>query len=237
MSLTQTEKPQPILTSESNFRFGCHDNIPCFTQCCRDVNIYLTPYDVLRLRRALKIGSAEFLSKYTLSFLGGLTNIPVVQFKMDPTTLYCQFVKDSGCTVYEDRPWACRMFPLDITPMKGEYRLFAGKERCLGVLENTSWKVKDWLTTQGVEPYTEMELAYQRIIPPGFKPVQRMEAGSGNPLYLAYDLDRFAQLLEDQRFRTSYALDDDRIAFLRENDEEMLKLAFRHIRSQMDELC
>ena len=42
---------------------------------------------------------------------------PIVVLKMKDVELKrCFFVSEEGCTVYEDRPWACRMFPLD----KGE---------------------------------------------------------------------------------------------------------------------
>ena len=57
--------------------FACKDTHLCFTQCCRDVSIFLTPYDVLRLRRAAD-GISEFLARYTLHFLAKGTNIPVV---------------------------------------------------------------------------------------------------------------------------------------------------------------
>ncbi|MCX7823457.1 MAG: hypothetical protein N2260_08460, partial [Syntrophobacterales bacterium] len=75
------------MTGESRITFACHENLPCFTQCCRDVNIYLTPYDVLRLRQALNMGSSEFLNRYTHSFLAKLTHIPVVQLRMDENSL------------------------------------------------------------------------------------------------------------------------------------------------------
>ena len=111
----QSTPAEQNLTENSPFHFACHDALPCFTQCCKDVNIYLTPYDVLRLRQALRIGSSEFLAKYTRSFLARVTNIPVVQLLMDPQSLRCPFVAEEGCQVYENRPWACRMFPLDLS--------------------------------------------------------------------------------------------------------------------------
>ena len=43
-------KEYPRLSPESKFRFSCHKGLSCFTQCCGDVNIFLTPYDVLRLK-------------------------------------------------------------------------------------------------------------------------------------------------------------------------------------------
>jgi len=43
------------------FQFNCNPGVSCFTQCCQDVTIVLTPYDVLRLKNGLKISSGEFM--------------------------------------------------------------------------------------------------------------------------------------------------------------------------------
>ncbi len=225
-----------LLTDVSPFHFACHDALPCFTQCCKDVNIYLTPYDVLRLRNVLNLGSAEFLAKHTQHFLAKVTNIPVVQLLMDQQTLYCPFVAGSGCQVYENRPWACRMFPLDLSPLDGKYHLIAGKERCMGLFERGNRTVGEWLENQGITPYTEMEREYQAVVPERFRPGAAMNEGLGRVLFLAYDLDRFSELLKNNAFRKLYDVDEEMLQRVREDGEEMLRLAFRYIRAQMNEL-
>ena len=52
-----------VLTSEDDFRFECRPGLECFTRCCRDITIFLTPYDVLRMKNALNISSGDFLSE------------------------------------------------------------------------------------------------------------------------------------------------------------------------------
>ncbi len=224
------------LTESGTFHFACNDSLPCFTQCCRDVNIYLSPYDILRLRKALGgMDSAGFLARYTQNFLAKVTNIPVVQLLMDRQTLRCPFVTERGCSVYLDRPWACRMFPLDLAP-GGEYTLIAGKERCKGLLEPGSASVGRWLEGQGVGRYAEMEKEYLAVVPERFKPGAAMNEGLGRVLFLAYDLDRFARLLDDPRFCSFYDVDDAMLARVETDGEELLRLAFRYIRAQMEEL-
>jgi hypothetical protein len=49
------------LTKESKFRFSCHPGVPCFTNCCRNMNIILTPYDIIRLKNRLGLTSDMFL--------------------------------------------------------------------------------------------------------------------------------------------------------------------------------
>ncbi len=227
---------QAVLTGSDSFQFACNDGLPCFTQCCRDVNIYLTPYDVLRLRRALKIGSHEFLTTYTRTFLLKDVNIPAVQFAMDPDTLYCKLVTPEGCKVYEDRPWACRMFPLDTAGQSGQYCIFYDTARCMGLSEPNTWKVDEWLAGQGVDRYVEIEAVFQALIPPPDSPVLGIGPGLGRLLFLAYDLDQFDKLLDDKSFLDLNQIDEGMVRTARENDEEMLLLAYRHIRAQMDYL-
>ena len=196
------------LTEESPFNFACHDALPCFTQCCKDVNIYLTPYDTLRLRQALQIGSSEFLAKYTRSFLAKAGNIPVVQLLMDSQTLCCPFVSEEGCRVYENRPWACRMFPLDLVhllpgfgslPAKNAVRdSSSGPGARSGIGSNPGLSLE----------YAEMDREYQSVVPEGFKPGVPMNEGLGRVLFVAYDLDRFAELLRDRHFLKFHEIDD-----------------------------
>lgn len=223
------------LRSTDTLNFSCQDTLPCFTQCCRDVNIYLTPYDVLRLRRALRMKSSEFLARYTRHFLEKSTGLPIVQLLMDSETLFCKLVSPSGCTVYHDRPWACRMFPLDLTGKEGEYRLIAKGDRCLGLKERNSWTVQDWLVSQNVEEYLIMEQAFREIMPASYRPGSNLGAGLGKVIYLAYDLDRLEELFEDKRIRDLYEINDNLFQKIRKDDEALLRLAFRYIRTQLEE--
>ncbi len=232
----QSAPAEPNLTETSLFHFACHDALPCFTQCCKDVNIYLTPYDVLRLRQSLGIGSGEFLAKYTRSFLAGVTNIPVVQLLMDHQSLCCPFVTDEGCQVYENRPWACRMFPLDLASDQSKFRLVSAKERCKGLSERSHVSVGHWLESQAVREYVEMDREFQSVVPAHFKPGAPMNEGLGRVLFVAYDLDRFAELLKDSRFLMFHEVDEHMLSLVRKDMKELLKLAFRYIRAQMDEL-
>jgi Fe-S-cluster containining protein len=228
-----------ILTRESGFQFACHADLPCFTQCCRDVNIYLTPYDVLRLRRALEMGSQEFLAKHTRHFVGKDSHIPMVWLAMDEQTLYCKLVSDRGCQVYGDRPWACRMYPLDLADQDVHYRFIVTQERCFGLREKRALTVQQWLDDQDVAPYLEMERGFQQIMPPVMpaviQPGQEMDAGLDRLMFLAYDLDRFSRMLEDRHFRDVYDVDDEMLARLKEDEEALLLLAFRYIRAQLEE--
>ena len=52
------------LDADGSFRFHCHPGVPCFTECCRELELGLTPYDVLRLKQALDLNSRQFFEHY-----------------------------------------------------------------------------------------------------------------------------------------------------------------------------
>ncbi|MDY6911644.1 MAG: YkgJ family cysteine cluster protein, partial [Chloroflexota bacterium] len=109
----------PRLSVEDNFKFACHPGVPCFGKCCANVNIFLTPYDVLRMKTALGISSTEFLEKYTIPLSLEENQLPVILLKMaEDAEKKCPFVSDEGCTIYNDRPWSCRMYPLGLASSK-----------------------------------------------------------------------------------------------------------------------
>jgi len=101
------------LAANETFPFTCHPGVSCFDACCGDVNIILTPLDVLQLSRRLGVGTRKFLEDWTLNPITKDLHLPVVMLKMkDQEGRRCPFLGDKGCSVYEHRPWACRMYPL-----------------------------------------------------------------------------------------------------------------------------
>ena len=96
--------------------------------------------------------------------------------------------------------------------------------------------VGDWLESQGVHEYAEMDREFQSVVPARFKPGAPMNEGLGRVLFIAYDLDRFAELLKDSRFLMFHDVDEQMLTLAGKDMKELLKLAFRYIRAQMDEL-
>lgn len=74
---------QPVrLGPDSRFQFRCHPDVKCFTQCCRGINIILTPYDIIGLKNRLGLASEEFLAVYTELQMLEKTDVPVVTLKL-----------------------------------------------------------------------------------------------------------------------------------------------------------
>ncbi len=132
---------EAIMPVHGQFNFQCGPGVGCFTRCCQDVTIVLTPYDILRLKNRLGITSEDFIDQYTLPLTKPDSGLPVFILKMgeDPDKR-CPFVtSDQGCAVYSERPWACRMYPLDTREGEEgdeEYFITADPKQCLGLAEN-----------------------------------------------------------------------------------------------------
>ncbi|RMD60402.1 MAG: YkgJ family cysteine cluster protein, partial [Nitrospirae bacterium] len=147
------------------FNFACHKEIECFTLCCRNVDIDLYPYDILRMKNHLGITSEEFLSKYTFTVFKDNPNFPNVKLRlMDDDTKRCPFLTEDGCGIYRDRPDACRTYPLERAvslapfnlPMRREFYFLVQQPICKGHFEEKKWTVKQWIEDQELKPFNDM---------------------------------------------------------------------------------
>ncbi len=217
---------EEILGPDDRFHFTCHGGLECFTHCCRDVTIFLTPYDVLRMRRHLQMGSREFLDKYTL--ISQAHVIPLVLLKMDEENdKRCQLVTEQGCTIYEDRPWACRMFPLDLGE-EGGYRLAAGPERCKGIGQGEERRVRHYLEEQGTKPYEVAEKAYLAVTrDPRVADLDVENPAIFKMIFMAtYNLDAFREFVFESTFLQRFSLPVERVDKIRIDDEALLEFGY-----------
>jgi hypothetical protein len=231
----------PRLGPDDRFQFGCHPGVSCFTCCCRDVNIFLSPYDVLRLKRRLGITSGEFLDRYTLTPVQKDMRTPVVVLRMQENAeKTCPLLDQAGCSVYPDRPWPCRMYPLGLAAQKdtpdgwrGERFYFLLKEQeCRGFEEPRQWTVREWLDDQGMDAYDEWGEAYKELTLHRF-----FEDGgilSPQKLHMfftaCYDLDRFREFVFGSTLLQRFEVDEDFVYEMRTEDEALLRFAFLWVR-------
>ena len=219
------------LEREHPFRFNCYSGVSCFTQCCQDITIVLTPFDVLRLKNSLEISSDEFLEKHTIIIPKKKRLIPLVILKMNEEDKKCPFVTPQGCTVYDDRPWPCRMYPLDMND-DGTFSLITDSSRCKGLNEDDKQKISDWLEDQGIAPYDEMNEHFSSLT----IQLQAQELDIDNPkvqqmTFMAlYNLDKFRDFVFKSTFLDRLEVEPERIEKIRNNDEDLLLLAFDWIK-------
>ncbi len=142
------------------FRFNCHPGVICFTDCCRSLELSLSPYDVIRLCSGLGISATEFLDRYAMVAVIPEEPLPQVMLAMDEKNAdRCPFVSNAGCRVYPDRPAACRAYPLGrgISMNDGggiaERYVVLNENHCRGFAEAREQTPRTWLADQGLEPY------------------------------------------------------------------------------------
>jgi hypothetical protein len=234
---TSTEKSGlTVLTLADRFRFSCHQGVDCFTRCCRDITIFLTPYDIIRMKNGLNMSSEEFLETYTVTLISEDSGLPMVALKMkDDDDRSCPFVTPQGCTIYPDRPWSCRIYPLQpestkITEKKGkEYYSVMDVPFCLGFAEDKVSTVAEWIEEQGIPVYREMEALFKKItMHPSLAAHKITNKKLQEMFYMAcYDLDRFRRFVFESKFLEMFDLEAETLEKIKTDDVELFKFALR----------
>ncbi len=245
MTLATESLPAPLrnkrpLDSGSCFDFRCGPGLDCYTHCCSDVNIVLTPFDVLSLSRATGLSTREFLDRHTLKPITKELHLPVVMLKMGAAPeKKCPFVGPEGCTVYEARPWACRMYPIApaLPPARAgaapELKFFLSQDEfCHGHGKGRTWTVSEWQRDQDVVARDELEKGFRDLVGhPWFIGGRQLDPKRLEMFYMGcYDLDTFRDFVFSstflQRFEVDHAVTDQ----LRTDDRALLRFAFQWLR-------
>ena len=229
------------LTLESRFQFRCHNNIACFNACCQSIDITLTPYDILRLKRRLRISSKEFVARYTVPFEMDAHGMPGLKMVTKPGTGECVFLGAEGCTVYEDRPAACRYYALgnmgvrkkDSAEVEDVY--FIVKEsHCLGHDEDQTQSVAEYRRDQGIDAYDDMNREWRDIVLKKRSSGPTIGKPSERSLQLfdmcSYDMDSFREFIAGDGFRDMFDIDDHERRRLDGDEDALLKFSLRFLK-------
>ena len=223
-------------------RFRCHPEVGCFNECCHDVNQFLYPYDILRLKTRLGISSSEFLSTYCLLHEGQGSGLPVASFKLDQAKNWaCPFVTESGCRVYEDRPASCRMYPLARglardrkTGKITEHFAVIREGHCKGFCTSAETTVAALLESQGVAEYNRWNdplieiVSRKAMVLPG-----PLEGPAKEKFILGcYDLDGFRETILDTGALEG-RFDAARLARARTDEVALLSISLDWVREEL----
>ena len=229
------------LGRRSGFRFECHKQVGCYTQCCRGINIILTPYDIIRLKHRLNLTSDEFLAIYTTLELLEKTDLPVVTLKLlDDEQSSCPFVRKEGCIVYEDRPTTCRYYPLGVASLnykteidEDEFYFFINEPHCLGFNEQTDWTVDMWRKDQGVDIHDKINAEWTDLIvrKRSFPANMKLTDQSKQMFFLAsYNIDKFRQFVFQSSFLARYDIDYETTQKIKDNELELLAFGLKWLK-------
>lgn len=235
--MSQDTKPHiepKQLSGKSRIKFTCSKDLPCFTRCCRGIDIALTPYDVIRLKKRLELPSDEFLAMYTRLELLELTDLPVPLLKqMDDPEKSCPFVRDEGCLIYEDRPSACRYYPVGQGSLREQYGdrtepfyFMVKEEHCKGYEEGSEMSIDEWRADQGVDIYDRENAQWTELVlhKRSFPNVVRLTADAKRLYFTAcFDTDRFRRFVFESRFLENHPVDEETLAKIKEDDTALMQ--------------
>ncbi len=231
-------------------RFSCHRAVSCWNECCHNTQITLTPYDLIRLGRNLEIRTSQVTARYAVPTLHEPSGMPVLRLGMQEAAgarKPCVFLDpEHGCSVYRDRPAACRYYPLGLASvkMKGhdapeDFYFLVKEPHCKGHEQPKEQTVAQFLENQQVAEYDEhnrdwihilMKLASWKSLggPWGKEPDQRVRQMF---LMVSADPDAFRRFVFGSSFLEKYAVDPAMRAQLESDDEALQRLGFDWLRA------
>jgi len=246
-----TESPFPtspvapkMYDGSKTISFSCYKGIGCWNACCSNIDITLTPYDIVRLKTRLGMSSGEFLRQYTEPYEMEKDGIAGVKYKPVEGGTACQFMTPEGCSVYEDRPTACRYYPVALVAMRkqDEYTDSASyalvkEAHCKGHEVDRPLTIDEYRQEQGVAEYDEQDRGWRQLVlkkkssgPTIGKPSLR----SRQLFFMAcYDVDRFREFVISEGFQQSFELDEETNRQLMTDDVALMQFGFRFVKQIM----
>ena len=236
--------PPEQMGLKSKFKFKCHKDVKCFTDCCRGIDIMLTPYDILTMRAKLDLSSEEFLAVFTTPRILESADLPVVTLKLlDDDRKSCPFVDDKdGCAVYEDRPTTCRYYPLGVGSLsysgeqgeKDEFFFTVKEAHCFGFEEDKEWTVAEWRQDQGVDLRDTVNDGWMDLIvrKKSLPPSMKLSEESKQMFFLVcYNIDKFREFVFKSTFLQRYDLPAEQVEEIKKDDVKLLQFGFEWLKN------
>ena len=240
--LTDSNLPEvDRLQLQDTFRFSCSPELACFNRCCRHKDLLLTPYDILRLKKALNIDSDQFLAGYSLYRLDSKSGFPVITLKMlDRAEAPCPFVGPEGCSIYADRPTACRLFPLGRATAVDknqngnpeEFFFLLDIPGCLGFQAEQERSVDEFLKNQELTPYITTNNRMLDLIfhPKRDRTIPLNDRQLQNIIVSCYNLDVFREFVFTPDFLQTLTVSEQTLNLLKRDDMALLNFGFDYLR-------
>jgi len=229
-----------LLDGGKTIRFRCHRSVACWNACCSNIDISLTPYDILRLKHRLDLSSTEFLERYTVPYELEKDGIAGVKLRPVDGGTACRFMTPEGCGVYGDRPTACRYYPVALLSMRRQDETtdrdsyaMVKEPHCLGHQEPRELTIDVYRAEQGLPEYDELARGWRQLIlkkkssgPTIGKPSKR----SLQLFFMAcYDLDRFRAFVASDGFAELFDLPADEMQMILTDDTALMLFGFRFL--------
>ncbi|PID72578.1 MAG: Fe-S oxidoreductase [Desulfobulbus propionicus] len=219
------------------FSFHCHPEVSCFLTCCHNTLLYLFPYDIIRLKNNLHIDSATFMRTYTRVAKGSHPFFPSVMLNMaDKDGSPCPFLSEQGCSVYPDRPSACRTYPLErgVEHVNGrlkEHYFMTHHPYCKGHFEQRTYTLRKWEREQQLHEFNLFNELWAEVDAFFATNPWQGEGGAGPLQQLAfmvcYNIDDFRAYVETHQLLKQFKLDKNTRNRIKREDGALLQFGFQ----------
>lgn len=234
--------PGRQIAAKERFRFRCHAGLDCFNRCCRNLNLFLYPYDLLLLKRHLDMRAEDFIDTYVDVVLRPDNAFPDVLLRMhDDAEHTCPFLTPEGCAVYAARPDTCRTFPVE----QGAYYrdasgppeilgFFRPPEFCQGQHEDQEWDLRGWAENQEAATHNRMTAEWAAVKRLFLQDPWGVEGPSGSRARMAfmaaYNMDGFRGFVFESSFLKRYRVKPALVRKLRRSERALLSFGFEWIK-------
>ena len=194
----------------------------------------------MRLKSHLGLSSGQFLAQYTSQHIGPESGLPIITLKpRHQPDLICPFVTPKGCSVYQNRPSSCRMYPLmrGVTRSRAtgaltEQFMVLKEPHCHGFDHGKTQTVRQYIEAQGNTIYNEINDKLMQMI--SLKNRRRpgiLDVKARHLFFTAlYDLDSFRSQIINNRLLTDFQLDSALVDKALEDDLALLEVGMEWIK-------
>jgi Fe-S-cluster containining protein len=243
--LTESEIRQAAagrLAADETFSFQCHGGLACFNRCCHNLNLFLYPYDVLRLKKGLGITADTFIDRYVDIVLRPGQHFSEVLLRMaDLPEKPCIFLSAQGCGVYGHRPHTCRFFPIEQgvyydegTGRTSAVHYFRPPDFCLGPTQDKVHTIASYTRSQDAATYADMTArwaAIRRLMNDDPWGEEGPQGGKARMAFMAaYNIEQFKAFVFQSSFLKRYRVPGQLQMKLRQNENELLLFGFEWIK-------
>ena len=156
---------------DDTFKFHCDQ---CGKCCTHREDIILSPMDIFKMAKELKMTPVEFYHEYCVFNIGEHTRMPIVRLASEGKDTHCVLLKNHRCSVHKVKPAVCAMFPL------GRYMSFEKEDYNAESIDTSKVKyllqppecgdesethtVRDWLSGFDIKLEDEAFVQWQKAI-------------------------------------------------------------------------
>ena len=156
---------------DDTFKFHCDQ---CGKCCTHREDIILSPMDIFKMAKELKMTPVEFYHEYCVFNIGEHTRMPIVRLASEGKDTHCVLLKNHRCSVHKVKPAVCALFPLGryMSFEKDDYNAEAIDTSKVKYLlqppecgdESETHTVREWLSGFDIKLEDEAFVQWQKAI-------------------------------------------------------------------------